>query len=121
MNATVRRPLLDGRLRPPGAARRAGRFVTADERYIRDSILLPQSQVVAGYKPVMPTFQGHISEDDLLKIIAYIKSIGKNERVETMSDRRSLEPRADELPDRQLRRQVVAADDRPQADRASST
>ena len=70
------------RLRPPGAARRPARFVTADERYIRDSILLPQSQVVAGYEPVMPTFQGHISEDELLKIIAYIKSIGKKERVE---------------------------------------
>ena len=41
--------------------------------------LLPQSQVVAGYKPVMPTFQGHISEDELLKVIAYIKAIGKNE------------------------------------------
>ena len=52
------------------------RFVTADDRYIRDSILLPKSQVVAGYEPVMPSFQGQISEDDLLKIIAYIKSIG---------------------------------------------
>ena len=59
-----------------------GRFVQADERYIRDSILLPASEVAAGYKPVMPTFQGHISEDELLKIIAYIKAIGKNERVE---------------------------------------
>jgi cytochrome c oxidase subunit 2 len=59
-----------------------GAFVNADERYIRDSILLPQSQVVAGYKPVMPTFQGHISEDELLKVIAYIKALGKNERVD---------------------------------------
>ena len=38
------------------------RFVTADDRYIRDSILLPKSQVVAGYEPVMPSFQGQISE-----------------------------------------------------------
>jgi cytochrome c oxidase subunit 2 len=36
--------------------------------------------VVAGYKPVMPTFQGHINEDELLKLIAYIKAIGKQER-----------------------------------------
>ena len=51
-------------------------FVTADDRYIRDSILLPKSQVVAGYEPVMPSFQGQIGEEDLLKIIEYIKSIG---------------------------------------------
>ena len=52
------------------------RFVTADDRYIRDSILLPKSQVVAGYEPVMPSFKDQISEEDLSKIIAYIKSIG---------------------------------------------
>jgi cytochrome c oxidase subunit 2 len=52
-------------------------FVTADLGYIRDSILRPKAQVVAGYEPVMPSFEGRISERDLLKIIAYIKSIGK--------------------------------------------
>jgi cytochrome c oxidase subunit II len=55
------------------------RFVLADDRYIRDSILLPKSQVVAGYEPVMPSYQGQISEQDLLKILAYIKSIGMKE------------------------------------------
>jgi cytochrome c oxidase subunit 2 len=79
VNATVRAPLLDGVFGHP-VPLEGGSFVTADERYIRDSILLPQSQVVVGYKPVMPTFQGRISEDELLKIIAYIKAIGKNER-----------------------------------------
>jgi cytochrome c oxidase subunit II len=80
-NATVRAPLLEGVFGHP-VPLEEGSFVQADERYIRDSILLPGTQVVAGYKPVMPTFQGHISEEDLLKIIAYIKAIGKNERVE---------------------------------------
>jgi cytochrome c oxidase subunit 2 len=75
-NATVRAPLLDGVFGHP-VPLEGGAFVQADERYIRDSILLPQTQVVAGYKPVMPTFQGHIGEDELLKIIAYIKAIGK--------------------------------------------
>ncbi len=51
-------------------------FVLADDRYIRDSILLPKSQVVAGYEPLMPSFKDNISEEDLLKIIEYIKSIG---------------------------------------------
>ena len=73
-------------------SRRAA-FVTADERYIRDSILLPQSQVVAGYEPVMPTFQGHISEDELLKIIAYIKAIGKNGEGRAMSAAVAWSPR----------------------------
>jgi cytochrome c oxidase subunit 2 len=80
-NATVRAPILDGVYGHP-VPLEGGGFVNADERYIRDSILLPQSQVVAGYKAVMPTFQGHISEDELLKVIAYIKALGKNERVD---------------------------------------
>jgi cytochrome c oxidase subunit 2 len=54
-------------------------FTRADERYIRDSILRPKSEVVAGYEPVMPSFEGQIREQDLLKIIAYIKSIGAKE------------------------------------------
>jgi cytochrome c oxidase subunit 2 len=53
-----------------------GTFVRADDKYIRDSILLPASQIVNGYKPLMPTYQGHISEEELLQLIAYIKSIG---------------------------------------------
>jgi cytochrome c oxidase subunit 2 len=53
------------------------RLITADDRYIRDSILLPKLQVVAGYKPIMPSYQDQVSEADLLKIIQYIKSISR--------------------------------------------
>ncbi len=60
----------------------AVRFVEADDRYIRDSILLPQSEVVAGYEPIMPSYQGQIAEPDLQKILAYIKSIGRSTRSE---------------------------------------
>jgi cytochrome c oxidase subunit 2 len=82
VNATVRAPLLEGVFGHP-VPLEGGAVVTADERYIRDSILLPLSQVAAGYKPVMPTYQGRITEDELLKILAYIKSLGRNnERVE---------------------------------------
>jgi cytochrome c oxidase subunit 2 len=49
--------------------------VIADDRYFRDCVLLPDTQRVAGYPPVMPSFAGQISEEDLLKIIAYIKSL----------------------------------------------
>lgn len=52
-----------------------GQTVIADDAYIRQSILDPSSQIVAGYKPLMPTFQGQISEDQILEIIAYIKSL----------------------------------------------
>jgi cytochrome c oxidase subunit 2 len=52
------------------------RFVTADEAYIRDSILRPKAQIVAGYEPLMPPYMDQIGEQDLLKIITYIKSIG---------------------------------------------
>jgi cytochrome c oxidase subunit 2 len=75
---TVSAPRLEGVYgRPvPIQEGRDVRFVTADSTYIRDSILRPKAQVVAGYEPVMPSFQDQISEPDLLKIIAYIKSIG---------------------------------------------
>jgi cytochrome c oxidase subunit 2 len=47
----------------------------ADERYIRDCILIPTTQVVAGFSPVMPSFKGQLDEEDLMRIIAYIKSL----------------------------------------------
>jgi cytochrome c oxidase subunit II len=79
---TVSAPRLEGVYgRPvPIQEGREVRFVTADSTYIRDSILRPKYQVVAGYEPVMPSFQDQISEPDLLKIIAYIKSIGAEDK-----------------------------------------
>jgi len=53
-----------------------GSTVIADENYIRDSILLPKKQVVAGFDPVMPSFQGQLDEADLIALIAYIKTRG---------------------------------------------
>ena len=52
-----------------------GTVVTADEKYIRDSILEPKLQIVAGFEPRMPSFAGVMPEDDLIRIIAYIKSL----------------------------------------------
>jgi cytochrome c oxidase subunit 2 len=54
----------------------SGEVVTADDQYIRDSILLPAKQISAGYDNVMPSFTGHISEAEIMQIIAYLKSIG---------------------------------------------
>jgi len=52
-----------------------GETVRVDEGYVRTSILNPQAQLVAGFGPIMPTFQGQVSEDQLLQLIAYIKSL----------------------------------------------
>jgi cytochrome c oxidase subunit II len=52
-----------------------GGFARADDRYIRDSILMPKFQVVAGYEPIMPSFAGKIAEEEILRLIAYIKSL----------------------------------------------
>jgi cytochrome c oxidase subunit II len=54
-----------------------GRTVTADENYIRESILDPGAKIVKGFKPVMPTFQGLVSEEQLNALIAYVKSLSK--------------------------------------------
>ena len=72
--STVRAPPLAGLYGSP-VTLADGRLVTADDRYIRDCILLPDTQRVASYPPVMPSFTGQISEEDLLQIIAYIKSL----------------------------------------------
>lgn len=52
-----------------------GTLVRADERYLRDSILQPQREVAAGFQPIMPSFQGVISDNDLLDLLAYLKSL----------------------------------------------
>ncbi len=52
-----------------------GTIVVADEGYIRESILQPKAKVVAGYQPVMPTFQGLVTEEQILNLTAYIKSL----------------------------------------------
>jgi len=53
----------------------SGQTVRVDEGYIRESILNPQAKIVQGFGPIMPTFQGQVSEDQLVQLIAYIKSL----------------------------------------------
>ena len=50
-----------------------GRSLVADENYIRDSILLPKKDVVAGFVPIMPSFAGQVSEEDIQALIAFIR------------------------------------------------
>jgi len=52
-----------------------GRKIVVDENYLRESIMNPQAKIVLGYQPIMPTFQGTVSEENLLQLIAYIKTL----------------------------------------------
>jgi cytochrome c oxidase subunit 2 len=52
-----------------------GRMVKADENYVRESILNPTAKIVKGFKPVMPTFQGIVSDEQLNALVAYVKSL----------------------------------------------
>jgi cytochrome c oxidase subunit II len=73
-----RGPVLSGLFGKP-VPLQTGAMVTADERYLRESILNPRAQLVAGYPPIMPPYEGQISEEGLLQIIAYIKSLGQGQ------------------------------------------
>ncbi|MCU1228174.1 MAG: cytochrome c oxidase, subunit [Acidobacteria bacterium] len=73
-DATGRGPVLAG-LYNTTVALTDNSMVKADDNYIRESILTPQSKVVRGFAPVMPTFQGQVNEEDLLKLLAYVKSL----------------------------------------------
>ncbi len=77
-NSTVHAPSLAG-LYGTYVHLQDGSVRFADEAYIRDCILNPRSFTVAGYPPLMPDFAGQLGEDDLLKLVAYIKSLGKQE------------------------------------------
>ena len=75
-----RGPVLDRLYGNPVELADGGRVI-ADENYLRESILVPQKRIVAGYEApaLMPTFQGQLTEDQLLQLIAYIKSLGQPE------------------------------------------
>ena len=57
-----------------------GNTVTADASYVRESILNPTAKIVAGYQPLMPTFQGQVTEEQLLALTEYIKGLPAAQR-----------------------------------------
>ena len=59
----------------------SGNTVIADAAYVRESILNPTAKVVAGFAPIMPTFQGQVSEEQLLALTEYIKSLPSSQQV----------------------------------------
>jgi cytochrome c oxidase subunit 2 len=56
--------------------------VLVNDAYLRDAILNPSQHITAGYAPIMPTYQGQISEDGLIDLVEYIKAMQSNYRVQ---------------------------------------
>ncbi|HVO80374.1 MAG TPA: cytochrome c oxidase subunit II [Terriglobales bacterium] len=75
-DAQGRGPDLDGVFGKP-VLLEDGRTVTVDEDYVRESILSPAAKVVKGFKPIMPTFQGIVSEEQVNALVAYVKSLAQ--------------------------------------------
>ncbi len=76
-DGTGRGPVLQGIYGKP-VKLMGDQTVVADDAYIRESILQPSAKIVAGYPSpsIMPTFQGQVSEEQILQLIAYVKSLG---------------------------------------------
>jgi cytochrome c oxidase subunit 2 len=73
-DAQGRGPILQG-LFGKTVALHSGENVTVDEAYIRESILNPSAKITAGFQPIMPTFQGLVTEEQLLELIEYVKAL----------------------------------------------
>ncbi|MCF6284059.1 MAG: cytochrome c oxidase subunit II [Candidatus Hydrogenedentes bacterium] len=76
--AASRGPILNG-VFGREVALRGGETVVADEEYIRESIMTPSAKIADGYAPLMPTFP-NLDEEDILNIIAYIKSLSDEQQ-----------------------------------------
>ncbi|MGC2584020.1 MAG: c-type cytochrome, partial [Acidobacteriaceae bacterium] len=63
-----------------------GQFVTADDAFLRDTILNPTLHEVAGYAPIMPTYQGQVSEEGLIDLVEYIRRLDSQYRIEQTID-----------------------------------
>ncbi len=72
--ADARAPVLEG-LYGRTVTLKNGRTVVADDAYLRESILYPEAKVVQGWEPIMPTFKGQAEEEDLIKLLAFIRSL----------------------------------------------
>jgi cytochrome c oxidase subunit 2 len=75
MDTQGRGPVLTGVFGKPQQMQ-SGEDVIADEAYIRESIVNPTAKVVMGFQPIMPAYQGQVNEEQLLQLIAYIRSLG---------------------------------------------
>jgi cytochrome c oxidase subunit 2 len=96
----------DGRGRGPSLVNKfgtsealaTGAAVAVDEAYLRESILTPQAKIVAGYQPLMPTFQGLVSEENVMALIEYVKSLQGSGGAAVPAEEARAEPAASAAP-----------------------
>jgi cytochrome c oxidase subunit 2 len=81
-DAQGRGPVLEG-LFGKSVQLQNGETVTVDEAYVRESILTPSAKITAGFQPIMPTFQGLVTEEQLLALVEYVKSLKGLPQVQT--------------------------------------
>jgi len=72
-----------------------GQSTLADEAYLRGAILNPSEHMTQGYNPIMPTYQGQISEDGVISLVEYIKNLNSNDRVEQTLNTTTLLPESE--------------------------
>jgi len=75
-NGTGRGPVLSG-IFGKNVELQGGGSATVDEAYVRESIVNPQAKIVNGFQPIMPTFQGLVTEEQILQLIAYVRSLSQ--------------------------------------------
>jgi cytochrome c oxidase subunit 2 len=73
-DTTARAPMLSG-LFGTNVLLADGTSAVADEAYIRESIVNPAAKVVLGYQPIMPTYRGQLSEEEIIQLIRYVQSM----------------------------------------------
>jgi cytochrome c oxidase subunit 2 len=73
----------------------AGGTTTADEAFLREAILNPSQHVTQGYAPIMPTYQGQVSEDGVIALVEYIKNLKSDYRVEQTLNTTDLLPESE--------------------------
>jgi cytochrome c oxidase subunit II len=70
----------------------SGQTITADDEYLRSAILNPSQHITQGYAPIMPTYQGQISEDGVIALVEYLKHLDTDYRVQQTTNTTELLP-----------------------------
>jgi cytochrome c oxidase subunit II len=60
----------------------SGQTITADDAYLREAILNPSQHITQGYSPIMPTYQGQVSEEGVIDLVEYIRNLDSDYRVQ---------------------------------------
>jgi cytochrome c oxidase subunit 2 len=72
-----------------------GGTVLADDAYLREAILNPSQHITQGYAPIMPTYQGQVSEEGIIALVEYIKNLDSNYRIQQTTNTTDLLPESE--------------------------